>query len=836
MEQIIFGNVRVQLLTPEIVRLEYAKKGAFCDDDTFFVPNRKAFNGKVEYRRYGNYINFGDYSLTIPVDGRSLSGITLTKKGLSVYRYKKVVNSGELPALNKTPEVFVVSDTPRIIVPEGGYSKNRKGRYKVTEDVQDIYLLLCGKDAKKLRKLYVELTGGPELVRLSTLGSWNSKYYAYTEKEAKQVILDYESHGVPLDVIVIDTDWRSCENGWGYEVNKNLFPNMKRFFEFAHSHGVDVAFNDHPEPKDGLNVFHSKEIAYRERNLQTLMKMGLDIWWYDRNWSTRLISPSENLRCETLGLYLFSDITKNFYQKKAGDDKVYRRPDVMGNVVDVANGNYLGIQDTASHRYSVQWTGDVGSSSEIIAQEVENLILAGNNCVSYVNSDCGGHTGNPDKETFIRWMQFGTTSPVFRPHCTNSVIRTREPWVYDDETLKIVKEYNALRYRLMPVIYKNAYNAYLTGEPIFKSTGYEYPDDRHAMTLVDQYMLGNDLIFKPVSRKKAKRLQKENFLKPVKATYYDGIDLKGKPIAKAQYDVLDMELHHTSPEAGVPVYNFSARFQTEIQFEKDVELFVRSDDGVTVYIDGEKIFEDKTCHAATDANLGLFKAGKPYKVEIEYFQAGGDAAISLGSVEFDEDKTTKVYLPNGKWLDAFSGKIYSGKKTVQREYALAEHPTFIRLGAIIPLAKVAQNTKLQKWNDLTFDFYPCFDSADEGYLYEDDTETTAYQLGKLRKTAYSATFDKKINAFVVKINASNGSFDGEKCFDNRNITIKAHLLGDVKDIKKVTVNGKEVAFTKSKKDLGAFPLNGGETSLDGAVIVTEFNEDVTKDYEIKFYL
>ena len=88
--------------------------------------------------------------------------------------------------------MFAISDTPRIIIPEGGYSVDRKGEYKIEENVQDVYLLLCKKDAKFLHKLYVELTGKPELVRLSVLGGWNSKYYAYTEEEAKQLILDYE--------------------------------------------------------------------------------------------------------------------------------------------------------------------------------------------------------------------------------------------------------------------------------------------------------------------------------------------------------------------------------------------------------------------------------------------------------------------------------------------------------------------------------------------------------------------------------------------------------------------------------------------------------------------
>ena len=48
-------------------------------------------------------------------------------------------------------------------------------------------------------------------------------------------------------------------------------------------------------------------------------------------------------------------------------------------------------------------------------------------------------------------------------------------------------------------------------------------------------------------------------------------------------------------------------------------------------------------------------------------------------------------------------------------------PLFVRLGALIPLAHEARNTKQQKWDKLVYDFYPCKEATDEGYLYEDDT-------------------------------------------------------------------------------------------------------------------
>ncbi len=835
MEQIICDNIRVQLLSEDVVRIEYGKNGKFCDDNTFFIPDRRAYTSGVEYTQEGNIIRFGGYELYIPENAKSLSGVRLEKNGKKVYSYKKLKNSGELPALDKTPVVFALSDTPRIIIPEGGYSVERKGEYIIEENAEDIYLLLCGKDAKKLRKLYVELTGKPELVRLSTLGGWNSKYYAYTEEEAKRLILDYEAHNVPLDVMVIDTDWRSCENGWGYDINTKLFPDMKRFLNFAHEHGVEVCFNDHPEPVDGKQVFEPEEIAYRESNLQSLMEKGLDIWWYDRNWGTHLISPLKNVYWETFGLYLFEDITRHHWQKVSGDTEIYRRPVVMGNAVNIVNGRYMGITDSASHRYSVQWTGDISSRSDSLANEVESLIRCGNNCIPYINADCGGHIGNPDKELFIRWMQFGILSPVFRPHCTNVVERFRDPWSYDEETLDIVREYNNLRYRLLPVIYKSAYESYKNGLPIFKGLGWEYPADKRSLRCNSEYLLGANIIARPVTYGKPVCLDKKDYLTPVKATYYNGRELNGEPIATAEYDTLDMVLNHTSPEAGVPVYDFSARFEAEIKLDSDCELVISCDDGATVWIDGEKVLEDKTLHSALTFPLKKIKGGIVYKIIIEYFQAGGEACCGLFGAELPKDGKIKTYLPAGKWLDAFSGKIYSGGKTISRGYGLQEMPLFIRLGALIPLAHEAHNTKLQKWDRLVYDFYPCKDATDRGYLYEDDTETTAYKLGQCRKSAYKAGYCKDCNAYVINLSKAEGNFKGEKCFAERELTFKVHLLGN-EQIKRVTVNGEEIEFKVVRKDTSVFPINAGETAPDSETAIVTLITDVTENYEIKFYL
>lgn len=854
MAHIVINKIRIQYLCGGIVRIERAACGKFCDKNTLVVPDRASLCGdtvlSAEEQDGYTLVDIDGYTLFVPTTGNTLSGIKmLDKNGKVVYRYKKLKNSGELPTADKTPEVFVLADNPRVTVPEYGYSykgKKKNNGYAVEQNANDVYLLICKKDARLLRKLYISLTGRSELVRLSTLGLWDSRYYVYSEETAKQRIEEYEKRGVPLDNMVIDTDWRQAsDRGIGYDVNTQLFPNIKRFFDFAHSHGINVMFNDHPEPyENSESVLSPEEVKYREENLQRLLSLGLDMWWYDRNWTTVLKTPVKAIAPETWGMYAFAEITKHYYKKRDGE--IFTRPDIMANVNNIYHGSYGGaygncknsdmtIADSISHRYSVQWTGDISTDYCSLAREVGNMLGGGNNCIPYVNADCGGHIGNPNKNEYIRWMQFGAFSPVFRPHCSISEVRTREPWAYDDETFNIVNEYIKLRYRLLPVIYKEAYESYLYGTPIFKPLAFDYPEDKKAVKRKDEYLLGNNILIAPIAEYGAvERVPEKNFIRPVTATYFDGTEWSGKPLLVTQYKDLYKYWSNVKPHDEVPMYNFSARYETVLKFDKDVKLFVESDDGVIIYIDGKIVHEDRSFHSPKRVELVKLSAGREYNVRLDYFQGGGGATIALlySQTEVNDIDERTVYLPKGKWIDVFTGKVYSGGKSVKRKYAVGEMPIFVRSGAVIPLAYNAKNTKEQTWDKLVFDFYPDKEFSDEGYIYEDDAVTTAYKSGQLRTSKYSAVYSDAENAFVLKFDKSQGSFDGVRAFESREIKVRIHGAKRFNP-NKIQVNGQDVGFGVRQGKKCAFPF--GSESVDGYAEFS-FTQNVYEDYCIKIYL
>nr|MCR4880161.1 hypothetical protein [Bacilli bacterium] len=281
----IFKNMRISLLEDNILRFEYAPNGNYSNEETLFIAKKKERNFKLEVgQRERIWFNYEDLVVVFDYDDPFRS-LEVYKGDERVYRFKSIRNSGELPLPNKTPYIFPIMDTPRIIIPRGGYSEGSNFIYE--RDNKDLFLLICKNDYKTLRKQYISLTGTNDMPRIKTLGLFNSRYYAWSEKTAKEMINKYKEHNIPLDNFVLDTDWRdsSKKNGVGYDVNTSLFPNISRFYQYAHAHNIEVIMNDHPNPVSRkLNVLSPEEIAFRKENLTKYFVLGLDSWWYDRNW------------------------------------------------------------------------------------------------------------------------------------------------------------------------------------------------------------------------------------------------------------------------------------------------------------------------------------------------------------------------------------------------------------------------------------------------------------------------------------------------------------------------------------------------------------------------
>ena len=90
-------------------------------------------------------------------------------------------------------------------------------------------------------------------------------------------------------------------------------------------------------------------------------------------------------------------------------------------------------------------------------------------------------------------------------------------------------------------------------------------------------------------------------------------------------------------------------------------------------------------------------------------------------------KSRRVYLPQGTWLDWWTGQKLEGKQWIEREVDLATLPLYVRAGAILPLDPVRQFTAQPVTEPTTLRIHP---GANGRFtLYDDDGQGLGYRDG-----------------------------------------------------------------------------------------------------------
>jgi alpha-D-xyloside xylohydrolase len=76
----------------------------------------------------------------------------------------------------------------------------------------------------------------------------------------------------------------------------------------------------------------------------------------------------------------------------------------------------------------------------------------------------------------------------------------RVPWLFDQESVDVLRHFAKLKNRLLPYLLGAACDASEHGWPVMRAMFLEYPDDPACLHLDRQYMLGDSLLVAPVFR------------------------------------------------------------------------------------------------------------------------------------------------------------------------------------------------------------------------------------------------------------------------------------------------------------------------------------------------
>lgn len=817
----IFKHLKIYTLKNDIIRFEFSPKDHFTTQESLFVAHKEVSYDDADIN--GGKFVFKGYEFSFN-EADPLNTLVITKDGVIVYRYHEIKNSGELPLPNKTPEVFPLMDSPRLLIPESGYVKDNEG-FILEKDVKDLYLLLCEKDHLKLRRQFISLTGKNKLPRFKNFGLFASRDFKHTKKSAIEMIQKYEENGIPLDTFVIDKEWEDPKQP-EYTVNEKLFPNIEDFFRFAHKRGIQVLMNNQPLPfSDTSNVLDNEEIAHRNSNLIKLYSLGLDGWWYTDNPKGKLRTIDRGISSKSLENYAYFDISKQFNLGFTLDPEVYERGLVMIG----------GSPDSRSHSYPLQYGGHSKADEQSLREEIVKMNRLANNMVAHYSADIGGYKGNPSKNQFIRWFEFGAFSPVLRPQCASSEKKAREPWAYGQDALSICKTYTNIRYALLNHFYTASYKNMEEGLGVCSPLYLYNPQDKRCYKEDASFMVGNSILVAPITGAGRPHSLKENhFVNKLRLTIYPNNEFKGPKsytrVVKSFTDIKKFYSVVKNKHPGVKLFSF--RFKGDLKLKAEYELSIKNAVKSRVFLNNKCIFEDLKNHQQSSTVLEKIKRNKTYKLMVEAVQSRRLKSCDL--VVYKLSKPTskaKIYLPEGEWYNIFHRNVYQGKRYLKEKFKIDETPVFVKAGSLIPLYKKLGNVSTLSFKSAIYDYYPSKKVEVDDFFYEDDGISTAYHIGEYRKNEYKTYF--KDNRYVVELKGNPKLLEDE--LKVREVFFKAHIR-DNETIDKVLINGEPIKFKRHDHSRKAIPFLDAKFARDSKTLSFRFKHVIKDDYKIELFV
>lgn len=523
--EVKIGKIRIQVLSDFLLRLEMSDSSKFEDQITFNVVERSIAKSQYKVFLTENSVRIKTSAIefSIPIMASGFDEAKVRHIGHTKWvKLAKTLNySADMPSPSKLPIAWSFRDFPCVVPPKWGATappRRHKDEFLAGWQVSDVendhYVFFpFSSGYEKFISEFLKLTGRIPLIPKAALGFIYSRYHPFSDEEILSLIDKFKLLKSPIDIFVVDTDWREGSSV-GYEVNKKYFPDIEKFFLRAHGRGVKIMMNDHPKPID--EPLSYKELSYRELGLNRLIQLGLDYWWFDRNWKVSLDEPFPGLSKEIWGMRLYWEIVSKY--------KRWSRTLIMSNAPGIRNGQKEKFNGVVAHKYPICWTGDTKSDWDSLKRGIENAVNEGIfSLMTFLSEDIGGHLGNPTPELYSRFVQFATFSPIFRLHCTAG--ETRDPWEFGDEAERITLNCIQLRLRLLPMIYRAALRASEEGTPILGRCDIEWPDCEESSS-TNQYMFCGQILVAPVAEPTKKHklysepvVMKQVFLPP--GTWHD---------------------------------------------------------------------------------------------------------------------------------------------------------------------------------------------------------------------------------------------------------------------------------------------------------------------------
>lgn len=117
-----------------------------------------------------------------------------------------------------------------------------------------------------------------------------------------------------------------------------------------------------------------------------------------------------------------------------------------------------------------------------------------------------------------------------------------------------------------------------------------------------------------------------------------------------------------------------------------------------------------------------------------------------------------IYLPEGRWVDYFTGEIYEGGVILENFPApLWKLPVFVRQGAVIPMVRPNNNPSQIDLSERIFECWPA-EGTYSSCVYDDDGRTMGYLYGQSVTVPVDATLEN--GRYTLTIHPAEGDYPG----------------------------------------------------------------------------
>lgn len=554
---VVSGSARFTVLSDYLIRLEYDTAGKFEDRPTVAILQRKLTVPKFSASTSGGVLTIATAGLTLTytVGSGPFTETNLAVRSLPgatpAFRWAPGLNNaGNLLGTIKSLDMLGAQDLNCTenanvhvhdeslhcawgVVSRAGWAVlDDSLNWALTPGAEwwdsrnrnqaDWYFFGHGWNYKGALADFTAVGGQIPMIPRYATGIWWTRWFDINNVDMREIVYEYQSRSLPLDVFVLDMDWHKKNNWGGFTFDEHLFPYPADTLGLLHDMGLHLAANIHddngvgnydamfPELCEAIGLdpntntvvpftVVNKTVAYAVEDIvmEALIEQGMDFWWIDYQQGGTQGGAAGDAQNPTV----WTDKLRVTDPKRQGKNQ-------RGLILSRWGG--LG-----THRYQVGFSGDV------LALTWDNLAYQPYFSVTGSNVGYGQWSHDiegpfRDNEMYLRWIQWGSVSAVLRSHdrgmsagdCSFKDVDTCSKvkvWDLPSKFFEPARYAMQQRAARIPYYYTLVRQAFDTGvSPMFPMY-YNFPQFPNAYLNnakgdFSQYFLGDDMIVAPVVR------------------------------------------------------------------------------------------------------------------------------------------------------------------------------------------------------------------------------------------------------------------------------------------------------------------------------------------------